>query len=305
MPSPYVLTAIVKRISAERAAALANSDHSDHSDHRLMLFGFQYVDPLTGDFPSETGHQSYFIPQRMRWLLRHRSRDELDHLIFLINRLLSDPKPMENAWDRFAELADRDALTEEERHEQDSLDDRLISEVQQLFALSDDLAIEGAAWSELFAVFALALLNQAAEVEHYYSGWADTDSPTHEWRVLFNVTTWTARAQEAAAFAQASARAEAQSARNSPTQESEDQVFQRGLSRKNQRAAYQRHAPTQQAILALTEFHLRGAYPSFAAAVHAFCEAYPEKVRHLAPTNRQRTLAEGLGRQIRHLAASR
>lgn len=260
-----------------------------------MLFGFHYVDPLTGNFDGETYNQSVGIPERMRPILRDQDRPSLDRLIFQINQLLDDQETALKDLQRVAELHDKQdsaPLSGEEQQELDVLQAQNLSDVQQLFRRSERLELEGMPWSALFAAFALALLNAAVEAERYYAGWGDKSSRIHEWRVLFNVTTFTNMAHEASAFAQAFARA-------AHLKSTEEQNFKQRLSRSNQEAAYKRHAPTQQAILAGIKLFLEGQHPTYVAAAQALCETQPDLVRHLAPTNRLRTLAEGIGQQLK------
>lgn len=280
-----------------------------------MLFGYQYVDPLEGEFPTVTAGEAGAIVRRMRRILAERSRADLDRLISQVNQFLRLATFDRHGQSRAlailareaeaidAEIADFDTEiawdTENEDHElQDAL--RVDSgEVRQLLWAMKKHELEGEQWSHLFAAFGLSLLNEAAEAEQYYSSWRDVDSPFHEWRVLYNVTTWTKIALEAAVFAEALEWGMPESRRPYDANRVEDESFRKRLSARARAAAYERHAATDRAILALFEFHSRREFPSLRAAALAYCEEHPDAVKHLAPTNRLRTLAEGLGRQVR------
>jgi hypothetical protein len=265
-----------------------------------LLYGFANVDPLTGDYPSETATQAQEVSARMRWILRGKSRPELDELIFTVNTLLNDQRLADLAFSQLEIAARRYDEGVQTHDDAEDTEFDFTSDVQSLLVAARVFDIDDLDWSHLFASLALALLDTAAAVERSYTQWAEVDGPLHRWRILFNVTTWTTDAHEAGAFAQALAWGKAQALERSNSHTGATELKAQ-LTRQNRLAAFQRHAPTQKAISALTAFHVAGRFDTYKACAWAFCEAHPDLVRHLAPTNRIRTLSEGLSRQLKSL----
>lgn len=273
----------------------------------MMLYGFQYVDPLTGEFPGVTSRLAPLIPKRMRRLLAHRSREDLDRLILLVNTVLEEINPNGKLIaERLTieanifEGVEQRLLEKMLAHLPDSDEDVDILlwgiERVDLASLADDPAVE---WYELFAVLALALLNVAADDEQYYGKWPDVDEWVHDWRILDHLCDWTHYAERAAAFAEALNWGRLQAAKRQPLEEQVQQEHKAILGQRNRLAALKRHEPTARATLELTKFYRENDFPSRRAAASRFCKDFPELVKHLQPDNRVRTLTNRLSTQLK------
>jgi hypothetical protein len=275
---------------------------AEQNNESGFLLCFQQTDPKTGEYPPVTSNWGQEIADRARKILSARSVEEFIGLLNLANYFLESLNPkglltlekLSRECERLDTLADGGPPTSTDV---DDLPDPEC-EVALLFWGLDRLDLlspydsPASTWPELFAILALGLLNTAAEDENYYSGWADKDEWVHDYRVLNNVSYWTQQAERAISISETLSWAQ-----NRQIQKHIEQSVSK--SRQAQQAAFARHEKTANAVLALTSFYQKGSFPSMSAAVAKFCEEHRDLVAHLAQTNRQRTLSERLGRQLR------
>jgi hypothetical protein len=143
-------------------------------------------------------------------------------------------------------------------------------------------------WHEVFATLAITLLDQALDDEAYYGQWKDHNDWLHEYRILNHASTWIVEAIEAVTIAEGLL--------NYKSSIKEEKAK---LSARNTKAAIQKHKKTNDTILEMEKMYLSGNYKSIRNIAQIYSENNPSKVKHLAPYNMLRTLAEGLSNHIK------
>lgn len=271
-----------------------------------MLLGFEYFGPYTGEMPENTAIHEHGIFKRSVAFLKTRSEAECAEIISVVNLVYESLpitelqlKVLELEAQRFdAELeSDDDSSFNPDSPRSDDESDWLFWATERV-SLSDFSAIPNLAWHELFSALAIGLLNIAAEEELLITkGRSDIDA-LDEKRVLFKLCYWLQCAERAVSYAQALLWGKQQYESSAQRPDDVVQAATKLVSDRARIAALQRHAPTNKAILALTRYFHEGSFSSISEAVRQFCQHAPEAVRHLAPTNRQRTLREGLSKQL-------
>lgn len=250
----------------------------------MLIFGLDEVHPLEGEFPPITADEVSGLPERMRRILKDCSLEELDRLMFMVNEMLASDAALSEdraAIERMIEIEEAGESGEQVTSPPPG------SEARPLIVCMDHFELPTSEWSKAFAVFSLSLLNEAAQTENALA--ATLKDPETDWKLLYRITPWTTAAVEAGAYAEVIHRAGTSNTSGDT----------RKISIQHQIAGKQRHAKTHRAIRDLKKRYINGDYPSLAAAVRDFCKAEPDKVSHLAPTNRERTLREGLSNQLR------
>lgn len=256
-----------------------------------MILTFEHLDPLTGSAPTTLSQYGDHILKRARALLKRRSSQEIGEILAFIN-WITDLEEIRNfALDRL--------LLEVEADENDTEPPAYIGDYsttsfkinlyKSKYGNTND-SIENMNWHEVYATLAIALLNEGLDDEIYFDQeWlADKGEWIHDWRILDHVSTWIIEATEAIAIAEG--------LYNLNNQLS---TSQNALSKRNFKAAIEKHRKTNSAILEIEKLMSSGKHKSMRNLVHIFCENNPDKVKHLAPYNRVRTLTEGLSNHLK------
>jgi len=154
-----------------------------------------------------------------------------------------------------------------------------------------------ASWTELFAVLALGLLEEAARS---FRGWPTTAPPSwYPTPVIENDPSIQAlvdpvdaysfacflAAVEALAFAQAEVRL--------------PQAVKKQISLNNQRANIARHAASRAIEEDFWRYYQNGTFRSVRAAAKQYCDEHPEIFEILKPTNAERTLTDFFSHRAR------
>ena len=278
-----------------------------------MILGFQSFHPLQGILPDTFPEYGGDIVFRARALLHKRSDEEIFAGIEIIDWLIEQSPVKDEARAELEKIILLGEIEEASRgthqiikeNEPDSLVRRdLYSSAYALKALQPNFDISGdenfpnASWAEMFAVLALSLVDQACDDERLFGNKAlpedaERDDWFYEYRVVSRASYWLIEAMDAVATAEGI------------------QSFQNGImdakqkvTIRNQHAAIQRHGKTNEALRALKDFYLSGKHKSMRNAAHLFCDAFPDKVAHLAHYNRVRTLTEGLSNYLKDRRSS-
>lgn len=253
-----------------------------------MILGFKYFHPLTGEWPNTFPEYGKDIAFRAREILRNRSVTDLRNIADAINWITNHKSIREKLINDLAADAEHlDNGNEPEYRGNSYCSIYAIKHYQQNYTLPD-IEIQNLKWHEIYATLALGLLDKAVDDEKFYAKWKDHDDWLHAWRIMSHSATWLIEAMEAITLAEGMLSIETNS-------ESEKNK----IKERNTSAAIQRHAKTNQAIIALFEMFNSGSYKSMSNAAQIFSEKFPEKVAHLAPYNRVRTLSNGLSDYIK------
>lgn len=248
-----------------------------------MILGFKYFHPLTGEWPNTFPGYGKDITYRAREILRNRSIADLHNIADAINWITNHKSVREKIFNDISVNAELiDSGNEPQYQGYSTCTIYAIKHYQQTYTLPD-IQVKNLKWYEIYATLALGLLDKAVDDEKYYSEWENRDDWLHEWRIMSHSATWLIEAMEAITLAEGMLSIET----NSETEKNK-------IKERNTSAAIQRHAKTNKAIIALHEMFTSGSYKSMSNAAQIFSENFPEKVAHLAPYNRVRTLANGL-----------
>lgn len=253
-----------------------------------MILGFQYFHPLTGEWPTTFPEYGKDIAYRARAILLNRSLTDLKNIADGINWITNHKSVREKIFnDLGSEAKLIDSGQEPEYHGNSCCLIYAIKHYQQSYMLPD-IQVNHLKWFEIYATLALGLLDKAVDDEKYYAKWKDHNEWLHEWRIMSHSAAWLIEAMEAITLAEGMLSIEI----NAETEKNKIKV-------RNTSAAIQRHAKTNKAIIALHEMFTSGSYKSMSNAAQIFSEKFPDKVVHLAPYNRVRTLANGLSDYIK------
>jgi hypothetical protein len=267
---------------------------------RGCIYDFEHFHPLRGEAPEFMHHELNGIAFRARGFLVGRSVREVKYSLQTINWMLNRLQgTVSERLDRIAAALGKaiDSGTALPPDEPEPSDAQLLFDNRHQFDIDDQDGFPRASWEEYFAVLSLGIINDAAEEVHYRR---------HRWKDNFelddgqrNVTTaivahYTISAMEAVCLADCLRRLRA--SKNELEAEHKQQT-----SLKAQRAAIQKNASTNSLLVELKTFYEKGQFKSMRAAVLSFIEKNPtERFKHLAPTNRMRTLSEGLSQLLRN-----
>ena len=277
-----------------------------------MILGFQSFHPLQGILPDTFPEYGGDIVFRARALLHKRSDEEIFAGIKIIDWLIEQSSVKDEALAEL-ELANLEEVDEESHgidkvtvgNEPNSLIRRdlyssayAMKVLQPNFDITGDESFPNASWAEMFAVLALSLVDQACEDERLFGNKAlpeneERDDWFYEYRIVSRASYWLIEAMDAVATAEGFHRFE------SGLTDAKQKIKTR-----NQHAAIQRHSKTNEALRALKDFYLYGKHKSMRNAAHLFCDAFPDKVAHLAHYNRVRTLTEGLSNYLKDRRSS-
>jgi len=253
-----------------------------------MILGFEYFHPLNGEYPNTFPSYGKDIVHRARSILQNRTITDIKIIAEAIN-WISDHKSIK---DKLSTDLDTYIDLVENGKEPKYLGNTFtsiygINFYKQNYA-PPDTGIENLQWFEVYATLALTLIDQAINDEQFYASWAISNEWLHEWRIVTHSATWLIEAMEAIALAE-----------GLQSIEVIGDLTKNKLRERNTQAAIQRHAATNNAIVALYEMFNQGTYKSMSNAAQIFSEKFPEKVAHLAPYNRVRTLSNGLSNFIK------
>lgn len=256
-----------------------------------MILSFEHLDPLTGNPPNTLSQYGDHILNRARVLLKHRSSQEIGEILAFIN-WITDLEEIRNfALDRLILEAEAD---ENETEPPDYIGDYNTLSFQiclykNKYRKTND-SIQHMEWHEVFAALAIGLLNEGIDDEKYLAKkWRnDKREWLNEFRVLDHVSTWIVEATEAVTIAEGLAQL------NNQLSES-----QNAISKRNTKAAIERHKKTNIAILEIAKLFVNGNHKSMRNLVQIYCENNSDKIRHLAPYNRIRTLTDGLSNHLK------
>jgi hypothetical protein len=264
-----------------------------------MILGFTHFDPLKGEPPYTFLELGGDIIVRARQLLEGRSKKELKEATKLLNWMLEQSPAKQEIWDSL--ISEAEAIDDGKGLEgapKRDLDAKTYSLLRctDKFDLSDYPNLPSMTWPQLFAVLALTLINVSCEEEHYYGSWEEHENDPgwlHEWRIHTHSSYWLVQAMDAVATAEGLQRVTSQGVE-----------AKKKISLRNRQAAIQKHAKTNDALLALKEFYLGGHHISMRNAAQLFCERFPDLVAHLAHYNQVRTLSEGLSKLLKNKRTS-
>lgn len=272
-----------------------------------MILGFKYFDPLRGILPTDFPEFAGDIVFRARALLIHRSEKEIFTGLQIVSWMIDKSPARDEA--AFAELARRAA---EDSHGMKETLERYIANApirldidsatfalkacQAKFDITGDEKSPGASWAELFAILALGLIDQACkdEPEPIYG-----NGDFHESAVGSNLS-YEFRTESRIAYSLVDAMDAVATAEGIHRFESDATDAKQKIKIRNSSAAIQRHAQTNEALVALKDFYISGEHKSMRNAARLFCDEFLDKVKHLAEGNRVRTLSEGLSKLLKN-----
>lgn len=284
-----------------------------------MIFGFQHFHPLKGSPPNDVHWFGGDIVFRARALLRGRNLTQIKAILSVANWLIAHSPVKALALEELEKLiisideqksaSSKKRKSKPEAHiESQNVKLDLGSDVTALrlcvdrFNLSEYPNIPDLRWSELFAALALGLIDKAKDDEEFYGrGGEDDTGYFYAYRVSTHVSFWLMFAMDAVSSAEGLAK-ELQIASVAKAQALAENS--KKISLRNKKAAIEKHAKTTSALYKLREFYLSKKFKSQRNAAQIFSEEFPDVVAHLAPTNRVRTLSEGLSKLLVHPLAS-
>lgn len=243
-----------------------------------MILRFKFFHPLEGEPPKTLSGYSQGIVYRARNILAKRSYGEIKKIAKAINWMINRPKVREHLFDQIANSVDECDI---------KINTFNVVGIYQNYFEMPEIDVTDVQWHEIYTVLALTLIDKAADDENHYSSWDNHNDWLHEWRIHSHASTWLMEAMEAITWA------EGLLVKQNTTNEAKKK-----LSIRNSKAAIQRHAKTNKAILELADMYQSGNFKSMRNAAQIYSEKYPDKVSHLAHYNRIRTLSEGLSSHL-------
>ena len=255
-----------------------------------QYYSFEHFDPISGDvaplkFPICTN-----IVFRARQLLKNRTREQLDYALASLNWMLtqiniSSHNPILQL---LVDLDKRQADGEEIDQSDYTLPTEMntLNTCMQAFDIAGQELFPDAQWHEYFAVLALGKIDLAFE----FNADPEKKEPS-ETQFLIRAGGLAVEAMEAVSAAETLGASEAERA----SLINEIKELSEKVSLRNKSAAIKKHEKTNILLGELVAFYDFGKFASYAQATHEFLKTIPEaRVTHLAPTNRVRTLTEGL-----------
>lgn len=266
----------------------------NHNNMRRLV-DFTYFDPVTGTPPEYIDGKFDVIAARARRILSHRTATQVQAAAELTSWLLGQDWIAAEALEALANEFDALERGESPIRFGDDSEAQLLRRCTQRVSLDELDNLPGITWEELFAALALLAIADAAEwVAHYRN---NRNIPEGDWIYLKTCGPYAVEAMEALCWAEHFA--EVDNLKQEVAQAMET-AHRKKLSLRSQRANIARHQKTNAVLRDLLHYYREGNYKSIAKAVSEFLKRYPpEKVKHLAPTNRERTLREGLSAAIK------
>ncbi|MCU7839177.1 MAG: hypothetical protein KZQ94_07340 [Candidatus Thiodiazotropha sp. (ex Troendleina suluensis)] len=222
---------------------------------------------------------------RSRILLSSRSKSEISAIADDIERILTEFMPL--AEDAACEIWDR----------YDDIAPTRFSAPQMLrfcvgnISLHERDVVSNPEWSEYFAVLAL---DHFTSFVNYAKGHASIFKDENKVIFSCNLPGIMRVGDAHEAITMAESLDEKARLSSEIGQLLKEKIFKK-TSKQNKNAAQQKHKKTKTLLRRLEEFYKTGDFKSMKAAVQAFLDTTPEsEYNHLAPTNRERTLCNGL-----------
>lgn len=245
------------------------------------------IDPKEGYYADSYSVQLRNITDRARKILAHRTREEIlkaAKILDGIARMDSNEAQLEE----LIYLAEREEAGDE--IEIPTTPAKVLAYYIEKTGLSDNSGFPNAEVEEYFAALALAIVGQA----HQEVVSADRQDPeSSDEGCYFSVGCCAVEAMEAVAFAESLIM----------SKRAEKAAIEREKKKRSyvaRRAGEARHEDTKKLLKRLHKFYIENGYTQYSKAVEDFLKEAPEELyKHLAPTNRERTLREGLSRIIR------
>jgi len=253
----------------------------------VILWPIEHFNVLSGDPPEVFRVEFQRITQRARHLLKQHSQDDVECALDLVGWLIAHEDIVAEQFNQLAE-----GSTNATRQYSAEVESLLIA--RRLVSLDNQTLLPGATWPELFAALALGFVAMASERFHVLS--EVKTLPRGDYVYSDTLGYFAIEAMEAVGVAEslhdlASYSADIEHRKN---------IEREKISLQKQDAAFERHRKTTQLLRELRAFYEAGSFKTYANAVQAFLATIPqERVHHLVPTNRQRTLTEGLSAVLR------
>lgn len=253
-----------------------------------QLYTFQAFDPLTGEPPDILENKAENIVYRARRLLAKRNLEQVFAIADTLSWLLSTD--VAQAY-QAAQLKLSMGKSEESpiAAHIDPFDEvNTLSHLMVYFSLdelNDDLP--DLAWSEIFAVLALGLMDEASEwVKKYEKQYVPVDDFTR----VSTLGPYLVEAMGAVSMAEYAVQLEHM------------HKERQKISNVRRKAALQRLKGVSALKRELIEFYHKGKFKSLAEAVRCFYAGLDnEKKRLLAPTNAERTLRQALSAHLKEI----
>ncbi|MEW8036295.1 MAG: hypothetical protein AB2817_09505 [Candidatus Thiodiazotropha sp.] len=247
------------------------------------------IDPKEGYYIEYFNTQFPDIMDRAREILQHRTREEIFKTGEMLDELLLENKP-ELALEELADIAERQDAGEEAKLPPAAPARQLAYYIEKHGVIEDGNFV-GWTLEEYFAVLTLAIVGEAyCEQESIRKRVQSKYIDEKSW---FAMGHYAVEAMEAVAFAESLIM----------SKKAEKAALEREKTKRSIRAkdsADAGHEKTRQLLQKLHDFYLEGRYTKYSEAVHDFLKKTPEEdYRHLAPTNRERTLRDNLSKIVR------
>lgn len=245
------------------------------------------IDPKEGFYADSYNINIRNITRRARKILTHRTREE----IYKAAKILDEIAHMDSDEDQLEELiylAKREEAGEE--IEVPTTPAKILAYYIEKTGLTENPEFPNAKPEEYFAALALASVGKAHQ---RVLDDKESNTDTFEGGIYFSVGHCAVEAMEAVAFAESLIM----------SKRAEKAAIEREKKKRSsvaKRAGEARHEDTKKLLKRLHKFYIENGYTQYSKAVEDFLKEAPEELyRHLAPTNRERTLREGLSRIIR------
>lgn len=257
----------------------------------ISYYTFDRFNPLSGDIAPLRIPIFTNIVFRARQLIRHRTIEQLEYALLSLNWMLTqiNKTAINPIIQMLIELDARQGQGEEIGKN----DYTFPTEVNTLTRCMETFDIEGqellpnVEWYEYFAILALAKVGLAFD----FNADQTSNDPADE-QFLIYAAGFAVEAMEAIRSAEMHKEAEIVMT-NLKTTISND--IKEKVSLRNKNASIKRHEKTYLLYRELETFYDAGGYKSYKEATQDFLKSIPdERVQHLAPTNRLRTLSEAL-----------
>ena len=254
-----------------------------------MILSLEHLDPLTGEAPSILSRYGRHILIKARILLKKRNTHEINEILAFINWITDQEEIKRFALNRaIPDTGENQGITEFPEYLSDESTFSFQINLYKKNLTNTAETITQMEWYEVFATLAIAILNEALDDEVYLNRqWKNNRGWDHEFRLLDHIAPWMIEATEAICIAE-SLRIERES----------NNISKQIISKRNFAAAIKKHKKTNDIILEIERMLSTGNYKSMRNAVQIYCENNPEKVTHLAPYNRIRTLSDGLSAHL-------
>lgn len=240
--------------------------------------------PGDGSFSELAWDRSYDLVRRCKVILNNRTPAEIDQIALDANNIVNEHREtideiVNDIWDKAENPITRFSIP------------RLLWICTDIVDLQHRITVKNPTWSEYLATASLQQFKRFRDSIEKNSSFDTPDIITREgWPLV--VAENFADAIEAVTLAEFLATDQDSLSLIKTELKSK---LERAQSDQRRSAAKKRHDPTSALLRDLAQFYDQGNFKSYRDAVIQFLDQIPEdRYRHLAPTNRLRTLAEGL-----------